>query len=1104
MSDQNKATEHNSGCKLSRRDFLKISTIAGGAAAFLGAMPQIEQVLADNLGSDYNLSQVENMLYSICQQCNTQCGIKVKIINKVGSDQVSAVGKIEGNPYSPWNLVPHLDYNTPISVAAPVDGVLCPRGQAGLETVYDPYRLVKVLKRAGKRGENKWITIPFEQAIEEIVEGGNLFAHIPGEENRNIEGLNQLWAIRDPQVMKAMGDDVKKILSEKDTSKKQELVEKFKLDHADYLEGMIDPDHPDLGPKNNQILYFWGRQKAGRGDFVHRFFGSGLGSTNRHGHTTVCQGSLYFAGKSMSDQWDGKSWSGGSKSYWMADTASAEFVIFVGASPFEGNYGVTNRVPRIVDRMADGRLKFAVIDPRLSKIAGKAWKWMPNKPGTEAAAALAMIQWIIENQRFDMRYLSNANKAAAIADNEPTWSNACWLVKIENDQPGNFLRGSELNLVDRREQEVDGQVSVEYLGKDGRVFQTDPFVVLDEGGQPTLFDPNDVELPVEGQVLVNSQVGGFNVKTSLQILADSANEHSLEEWAEISGLRVSDLIEVAREFTSHGKRAAVDIHRGVSQHTNGYYNVLAWYNLALLIGNYDWRGGQSWPSTYDISGGRAGEPFPISKMNPGALTPFGISLVRHDVKYEDSTLFDGTYPAKRNWYPLASDIYQEILTSADDGYPYPIKMAFMYMASPVYSLPAGNTWIPILQDVEKIPLLVASDIVVGETSMYADYIFPDVTYLERWEFSGSHPSVTFRVQGVRQPVIAPLTGTVKVYGRDMALQWEALLLALSEKLGLPNFGVNGLGDGIDFTHPDDLYLRMVANLAYGEKPDAEDAVQDADSDEVRTFLVSRLHLPPAVFDPNRWQRIMGESWQKVVTVLNRGGRFQGYEQVYQDLDLFPGANGSVPLGVRFGKQVNMYLEKTAGIKRSGTGESLAGYARYLEPGTTYDGTVLQDENNNFDLKLITYRDVRHTKSRTPGNYWLLATMPENYILMNAVDAEARRLQDGDEVRIVSPDNPQGIWDLGNDQKKDMIGKIKVVQGIRPGVISFSLSFGHWAYGSRDIQVDGKTIKGESRRGAGIHANAAMRVDPFLKNTTLSDTVGGSAVFYDSLVRVEKV
>jgi len=39
---------------------------------------------------------------------------------------------------------------------------------------------------------------------------------------------------------------------------------------------------------------------------------------------------------------------------------------------------------------------------------------------------------------------------------------------------------------------------------------------------------------------------------------------------------------------------------------------------------------------------------------------------------------------------------------------------------------------------------------------------------------------------------------------------------------------------------------------------------------------------------------------------------------------------------------------------------------------------------------------------------------------------------------------------------------------------------------------------------GFHANAAMRVDPVLKNTGLVDLVGGSAVFYQSQVKLVKV
>ncbi len=86
----------------------------------------------------------------------------------------------------------------------------------------------------------------------------------------------------------------------------------------------------------------------------------------------------------------------------------------------------------------------------------------------------------------------------------------------------------------------------------------------------------------------------------------------------------------------------------------------------------------------------------------------------------------------------------------------------------------------------------------------------------------------------------------------------------------------------------------------------------------------------------------------------------------------------------------------------------------------------------------------------------------------------------------------------------MIGKVKVTEGIRDGVVAFSLGFGHWSYGANDVFIDGQVIKGDSRRRQGIHANAAMRLDPVIKNTTLSDLAGGSAVFYDTKVKLVKV
>ncbi|MBI5523632.1 MAG: molybdopterin-dependent oxidoreductase [Desulfarculus sp.] len=1051
---------------LDRRDFIKCTALAGGALALGGALPSLLQMGASPaqaqppLPGAYLHHLAENQIFTVCQQCNTNCGIKVKLVN-------GQVAKIDGSPYNPFTLTPHIDYKTPIGEAALIEGALCPKGQAGIQTLYDPYRIVKVLKRVGKRGENKWKSIPFEQAVKEVVEGGDLFG-----EGR-VEGLNEICALKDPAIHAALAKDAAEVAAKKMT------LEEFKSKQADNLKYLIDPDHPDLGPKNNQFCMNWGRLKGGRSDFIMRFTSDGLGSYNYHGHTTVCQGSLYFTCKAMSDQFVEGKFTAGSKFYWQADTGNAEFIIFVGANPFEANYGPPHRVPKLTRAQMEAGSKMAVVDPRCSKTAARAWKWLPVAPLGVGALGVGMMRWIIENARYDARYLMNANKAAAKAVGEPTWTQAAWLVKLTPEgKPGAFLRGSDL-----------GQKPEKRTKKDGSEWEFDPFLVW-SGDKATAFDPNDDKNAVIGELLVDREVGGHKVKSVLQVYREAAAAKTLAQWAGLAGVKESDIVELAREFTSHGKKAVCDIHRGVSQHTSGFYNVLTWMTLNVLIGNHDWQGGLSKATTFDASGKREGQPFDTSKA-ANKIKPWGISIIRHGTAYDKSTIFQG-YPAKRPWYPFASDIYQEVIPSIGDQYPYPIKALMLYMGTPVYSLPAGHALVSIVSDPKKLPLFIVSDITVGETSMFADYIFPDLTYLERWEFSGSHPSMTPKIGPVRQPAAAPLTETVTVYGEKMPLSLEALLLGLAEAMKLPAFGENALGQGRHFKRPEDLYLRMVANLAFGDKADGGDKVPAADAKETETFLKARRHLPASVFDPKVWETIVGpELWPHVVYLLNRGGRFQGYAAAYKDGQLVN----------KYGKMIGIYMDNLAKAKNSMTGKTYLPHADYLPGPADCAGNLLEDKG--YGLTLITYKDVTQTKSRTITNYWLSAVRPENWVEVSAADAASLGLKDGDTVKVTSASNVEGVWELGPGGKKPMVGKVKVREGLRPGVVAFSLGHGHWANGAGSLVIDGVTIPGDPRRATGIHANAAMRLDPVLKNTGLVDVVGGSAVFYQSAVKLTK-
>src|SRR4030042_1871822 len=146
--DISETAEKITGKEISRRDFIKTTAFLGGGAVITGAVGGLGfnmlRAAPGYLWGDepYDLAKPENIIYSVCQQCNTQCGIKVKILDGV-------VAKIDGNPYSPWTLSPHLDYKTPLSAAAAVDGGICPKGHASIQTTYDPYRLVKGVKGDG-------------------------------------------------------------------------------------------------------------------------------------------------------------------------------------------------------------------------------------------------------------------------------------------------------------------------------------------------------------------------------------------------------------------------------------------------------------------------------------------------------------------------------------------------------------------------------------------------------------------------------------------------------------------------------------------------------------------------------------------------------------------------------------------------------------------------------------------------------------------------------------------------------------------------------------------------------------------------------------------
>lgn len=133
---------------LSRRTFLKIAGATAAGYAVLRGIPGIEAAtqVVDEAATSPLPPGTAQWVYTMCQQCDAGCGLRVKVL------QGKAI-KIEGNPLFPTN-----------------QGGVCPKGQAALQVLYDPDRIRTPLRRVGQRGEGKWETVTWPQAMDEVVQ----------------------------------------------------------------------------------------------------------------------------------------------------------------------------------------------------------------------------------------------------------------------------------------------------------------------------------------------------------------------------------------------------------------------------------------------------------------------------------------------------------------------------------------------------------------------------------------------------------------------------------------------------------------------------------------------------------------------------------------------------------------------------------------------------------------------------------------------------------------------------------------------------------------------------------------------------------------------
>lgn len=127
---------------ISRRTFIKWTGAASTAAAVAGRPPVLRALTEEKKAA----SAGERSAFSVCDMCMNKCGLIARVENDV-------ITKLDPNPKFLKSR-----------------GMLCARGNAGINRVYDPDRLKYPLLRKGKRGEGNWQRISWDRAYEILSE----------------------------------------------------------------------------------------------------------------------------------------------------------------------------------------------------------------------------------------------------------------------------------------------------------------------------------------------------------------------------------------------------------------------------------------------------------------------------------------------------------------------------------------------------------------------------------------------------------------------------------------------------------------------------------------------------------------------------------------------------------------------------------------------------------------------------------------------------------------------------------------------------------------------------------------------------------------------
>ncbi|MGC8614007.1 MAG: molybdopterin-dependent oxidoreductase [Conexivisphaera sp.] len=665
-----------------------------------------------------------------------------------------------------------------------------------------------------------------------------------------------------------------------------------------------------------------------------------------------------------------------------------------------------NRAHRLGEGLDNGAFMI-VIDPRQSEAASKADLWVPVKPGSDLTVAMYIINYIISNGYYDSDF-----------------------VRYHTDLP--FLLVDEGNglLKPLAEEYPDGTVKAFYVYDEirGGLAKVPPFT------NTNMYD-------VDGNRIIpalspqGATYNGQQVYTAFQKLAERVSGYTVDHASTVSGVDPSILEEVARRMAT---TRPMDIATGQKGQWGSYTTQFrkAVAAIMALTGNVDRRGAWVYSGVYResmsalndaySSAVSSGTPPGILIQRPGILEQVPYVTLPGLILNAFATIYAFHNPGF--WvhgYPSVEEILNQNLVSQGlkpaaafsmfpdagiyealqgqltwNGTTYKPKMAILCCVNPAKDFQESE-WKEILSNL----FVVSMDILPTDTTLYADVILPDATYLEReepfWDDSAAL-DYYYRTRNQAVPRVFPQT----VPNLD-------IILMMAYKMGILEQYVAQMaaGNGLPY---DQLLSAVQSNLQkymgylqqYGAYPRTGGIIADSWRQVQSSIFAQVLNTTP----------------DQVTSTLESQGVLP--VKTYDD---FSSANELIPYGMPaatptgrievYSTLLYYYVVKTYGYDP--TWDPLltyvppnwnAGYAvkpgTYVAPSAPYNDPSFEPTPPEFFLDYFKIPPIAYTyMTDNPMTYAITANGYHKniyqYIWINPASAAQLGINEGDWIAVVS-------------------------------------------------------------------------------------------------------